>query len=137
MFLTRSLRTWPGRRLAVLAAVLALLIAGSAYWFWDWYRLDRTYSRAKEALVRHRFAEAKALFEECAQSKPDDGEVLFYLARTARRSDDIGGANHYLSRAERIRDVPEFTQLERKLLRFQVGAGKEFESDLWTFVDNN
>jgi tetratricopeptide (TPR) repeat protein len=82
-----------------------------------WYHLDA----ARTALKKNHNLEAIRHLQICLKTWPTDGEVLFLVARTARRSGAFGEAEQALEKYQARRGSDEAVTLERILLRAENG----------------
>jgi tetratricopeptide (TPR) repeat protein len=91
------------RRGPLLAALVALVVAGSAGGLW-WYtgRADRLYRDGVEAFQRGAREVARTTFVQMAQQHPDDARPLVYLGRLSREDGDLARSRRFLTSAVRL-----------------------------------
>ena len=127
------------RRLHFLAiAVLALLIgfglflAGAHLWAWH------NYSAAEEALAIGDYQEAEKYLNRCLTFWSGNGQVHYWMARTARALGQFDKARHHLDKCQELDWSPSAIELEETLLRAQQGEFSELEETLieWAKEDN-
>src|SRR5437763_1509667 len=89
----------PGRRRAVLAAVVVLALAGLSFAVWFFVLGPGADLRAAEAaLARHDAGAARRYLDRRLRWWPDDAPTLLLAARAARRADAPADAERYLAR---------------------------------------
>lgn len=99
----------------VLLAALAVWLAGPSV------EVAYRSRRARDALARRDFDRAESHLARCLELWPEDAELHFLAARTARRSGALDRAEEHLQACERARWSPETTAVERAMLRAQQG----------------
>src|SRR5262249_30997296 len=78
---------------------------------------DHLLQAAKQAVERCEFASARTAVAKAVEAEPDNVEVLFLAARTARRARDYDRAREYLDRYLKLRGRPDnYHELEQMLL---------------------
>lgn len=107
------------RRYLLLGCLVAL-VCGSYLGWVEWTALDR-YRDALKAIDSRKLDVAMEHLEACKRAWPENAEVAFLMARTARRGSDFVTAGDELERAERLGWPPEAIAFERALARSQQG----------------
>jgi tetratricopeptide (TPR) repeat protein len=127
------------RSLRGLAIVLLLMLIGLGIYLaatngCGWYY----YQAAENALEIGDYNQAEENLDNCLRFWPANGQVHFWMARTARSLGKFDKAKEHLSKAEELHWSPEGLELEEKLLRAQQGEFSEVEQDLLAYgkVDN-
>jgi tetratricopeptide (TPR) repeat protein len=127
----RALLRRPLRTLGIMALLgligLATLLFGAQLW------ASYHYKKAKAAVEHYHNAEARQHLQACLQVWPDDPDVLFLAARTARRLRAFDLADQYLDDYFHQRGEDDDLRLERVLLRAARGemdAVERFCKDL-------
>src|SRR5262249_42453139 len=106
----------------VLAGVLVLLALGfAAFKGWHWLRDRRDLEAAEADLERKQFSAAYAKLATYLENHPDDADVQFLAARTARRAHRTDEAKAHLAEFSRLGGNSEKVALERALLQAQAG----------------
>jgi tetratricopeptide (TPR) repeat protein len=77
--------------------------------------------KGRRALDEQDYPLARSHWEQCVQAWPTSAEAHFCLARACRGDGDLVLAGRHLSRAEKLGWPSEATELERLLLRAQLG----------------
>jgi Tfp pilus assembly protein PilF len=85
---------------------------------------------AKKAIERRDFAKARELLAKCLKAQPDNADLLFLAARTARRDGAYEEAERHLKECQRQKGPREAIALEQKLLRAQYDDLDSVEKDL-------
>ncbi len=84
-------------------------------------RFQKHLDVAKAAIQRHDFAKAQAELVECLKIRPDDANVHFLAARTARRAGDFKKAETHLKEYQRLKGLPPVRR-SHEMLEFTVTA---------------
>jgi tetratricopeptide (TPR) repeat protein len=111
------------RRGPLLAALAALVVAGSAGGLW-WYtgRADRLYRDGVEAFQRGAREVARTTFVQMAQQHPDDARPLVYLGRLSREDGDLARSRRFLTSAVRL--APGSAIAARELAGVMLAEGQ-------------
>jgi tetratricopeptide (TPR) repeat protein len=117
LLLTLVRHPWRTLGVIVLLALIGVgtFLAGVQLW------ADYHFKKAKEAVGRYHNAEAREHLDACFTVWPDDPDVLFLAARTARRLRAFDRADQYLDEYFRLRGEDEDLTLERVLLKAARG----------------
>ena len=108
------------RKANIIALVLCVLGLGLVGWLvWREAGASSHWSAANEALAAGDIDTARKELAHCLEAWPDDAEVHFLAARTARRDREYGDAEKLLARAEGLGWVREAVSLEQALLKVQ------------------
>ena len=92
---------------------------------------------AEQAAKKRDFAEAYKLLREGLAQQPQDAELHFLAARTARRGRDYPAAAKHLADSEQLGGDADAIKLERALLLAQYGETDPVEGFLQRAVDQN
>lgn len=117
--------------------VLCLLIIGAIGFFVVYPQLAGLYHwrQARRALEQEDFVQAQAQLRCCFGVWPNNGEVVFLMARTCRRAGDFDGARTHLQEAERLGWASALVELERLLMVAQAGFVRAVEPELRRFLE--
>ena len=130
----RGFRIPPPRRLLAVCALLGFLGVAAALTtphVRAWYHL----SAARAALKKYHNLEAIRHLQFCLKTWPTDGEVLFLVARTARRAGAYGEAEQALEKYEARRGSDEAVAVERILLRTENGELDQVEGQCRYWIE--
>src|SRR5262249_6059494 len=93
------------------------------------------FREAERALQANDLVGARASLLACLEIRPNNPEVLYLLARTARRAGDYQAASAYLQQCRECGGIPEAIELENGLAAFQRGhLSIPLERLLWAYV---
>jgi tetratricopeptide (TPR) repeat protein len=124
------------RRLLGVLVLLPLIglggyLAGTNLWAWH------NYNAAQKALEIGDYREAEKALESCLTFWPGNGQVHFWMARTARCLGEYDRARRHLRRCEELHWSPEGIDLELTLLRAQQGEFAEVEPTVLEMADKD
>jgi tetratricopeptide (TPR) repeat protein len=120
--------------IAVLALLIGfgLFLAGAHLWAWH------NYSAAEEALAIGDYQEAEKYLNRCLTFWSGNGQVHYWMARTARALGQFDKARHHLDKCQELDWSPSAIEMEETLLRAQQGEFSELEQTLieWAKEEN-
>jgi hypothetical protein len=82
---------------------------------------------ARQAIERREFPKALDLLAKALKVSPENADLHFLMARTARRAAAFKEAQHHIDECVRLKGSAEAIALERKLLQAQVGELDDVE----------
>lgn len=132
---------WTRRAWKAALAGLPLMAGLACLFFFRPYRsaappAETAWHKAQQALARDHFSRAMTHLREFLQTRPFHAEAHFLLARTARRQGDLLLWKEHLRRAEVLQWAPAELDLERRLVRTQLGADRDIDRTLLAYLDN-
>ncbi len=129
----------PRRRWLRLGAAIAVLSAlGVSAWLaGDELLFRNRMQRGKAAFALDRCAEAFNHFSDCLNQRPDDRNVMLWVARCFRRNDDFDLAEVVLDRCAESPALAEAVAFERLLLRANRGDLDEVLSECEKLLEAN
>ncbi|HZV05674.1 MAG TPA: tetratricopeptide repeat protein [Gemmataceae bacterium] len=119
-----------------MAAILLLGLLGVAFLVYPQLQAWRHLSAARAAIQKNHNLEAIRHLQICLKTWPNDAEVLFLAARTARRAGAYGEAEQALEKYEAQRGSDELAALERILLRAENGEMNEVDGFCKHWIEN-
>jgi tetratricopeptide (TPR) repeat protein len=129
---TRTARRSCKPRIAVLLLVAAVGSCGAAL---AAYQGEGTELKAaRQAIERREFAKALDLLAKSLKVSPENADLHFLVARTARRAGDFKSAQRHLDECVRLHGSADGIALERKLLQAHVGELDDVEKPLQALV---
>jgi tetratricopeptide (TPR) repeat protein len=89
---------------------------------------------ARQAIERREFTKALDLLAKALKVSPENADLHFLMARTARRAAAFKEAQHHIDECVRLKGSAEAIALERKILQAQVGELDDVEKPLQALV---
>jgi tetratricopeptide (TPR) repeat protein len=96
--------------------------------------VDKELKAAQQAIERREFTKALDLLANSLKVSPENADLHFLAARTARRAAAFKKMEHHLDECARLNGSAEAIALERKLHQAQIGELDEVEKPLQALV---
>jgi tetratricopeptide (TPR) repeat protein len=124
---------WRGWAILLLCLVIGFGVFLAGTNLWAWYN----YQAAKKAIEVGAYQQAEDYLERCLRFWSGNGQVHFWMARTARSLGKFDKAKQHLLKCEDLGWSPEGIDLEETLLRAEQGEFPQLEKTLLEWAEKD